>query len=59
MMEVEHYTYRRTHTIYIHSLHTNLHSYAQMRTLLTMILTSVGEVGVALSLNAVGGHWAQ
>lgn len=33
------------------------HSYAQ--TLRTMILTSVGEVAVALPLNAVGGHWTQ
>lgn len=48
---------KNTNTVCIHSLHTNSHSYTQ--TLLTMILTSVGEVGVALSLNAVGGHWAQ
>lgn len=48
---------KNTHTVCIHSLHTNSHSYAQ--TLLSMFLTSVGEVAVALPLNAVGGHWAQ
>lgn len=52
-MAVEHYT-RITHTACIH---INSHPYAQ--TLLTMIPTSVGEVAVALSLNAVGGHWGQ
>lgn len=55
-MAVEHYTHI-THTACIHSRHINSHPYAQ--TLLTMIPTSVGEVAIALSLNAVGGHWGQ
>lgn len=54
VMAVEHYTHVRTHTVCIHSCHINTHYYAQ--TLLTMIPTSVGEVAVALSLNAVGGQ---
>lgn len=57
MMAVEHYTRMRTHTGSIHSHHT--HSHSSAHTLPTMTLTSVGEVAIALSLNAVGGHRGQ
>ena len=45
------HTQNNTHTV--RSLLTNSCSYAQIP--VTTILTSVGKVGIALSLNAVGG----
>lgn len=39
--------------------HSSMKSHSWARTVLSEILTSVGKVAIALSLNAVGGHWRQ
>ena len=53
-MALECYTHRKTNMLY-----ANTSQKLYEETLLTMFLTSVGEVAMGLSLNAVGGHGAQ